>query len=448
MSTSGTSALFNGSSRYSTDFQQIINRAVAIASLPMMQMQSQRQELSSRASALAALDNAFAGLQSAVSGLENARQAYATSLSDASIASASVTAGAMPGAYSFEVVDIGSYSSAMSKDGLAVVTDPLAASISAAPAFTLTVNGVQTEIAPEANTLTALAEAINASGAGAEATIVNIGGSAAPDYRLSLRSTTLGEAAIQLSDGSQELVETLVTGSLASYRVNGQPAAAISSDSRTVVIAPGVSLTMLKAGAVDLTVSRNATAVSSALSSLAAAYNAAVDEIDKHRGENAGALEGQSILYTLSQSLRQLAGYETGEGAITSLAVLGLEFASDGKLTFNATAFSEATAGNPAALSTFLGSAGEGGFLQFATSLLNGLKDSSEGVLTLAAESLNEQIAGQDKRIQAEQDRIDELEQQLIKRMSAADATIAALEQQVRFLTGLFQSMMDSWNND
>ncbi len=38
------STLFSGTSRYSADFVQVIERSVAIASLPLTQMQQQRRE--------------------------------------------------------------------------------------------------------------------------------------------------------------------------------------------------------------------------------------------------------------------------------------------------------------------------------------------------------------------------------------------------------------------
>jgi flagellar hook-associated protein 2 len=446
MSTSSNS-IFSGTSRYSNDFQQIIDRAVAIASLPKTQMENVKSNLSSQSSALSAVDARFTSLQSAIAGLASATESYNSSVSDGTVARASVSTTAREGTYQIEVVDIGSYTTAMSQDGLPQVTDPSSQNLSISATYTLTVDGVEYDVSPGQNTLSELARSINASGAPVQATVVNLGSSSAPDYRLSLQSTKLGDVSMQLNDGSSDLIGVLSAGTLATYRVNGQPSQPVSSDSRTVTVSPGLSVTMLKAGTTQITVSHNTAAVSTALSAFASAYNAAVDELDKHRGKDAGALEGSSLLYTLAQSLRDLAGYDSGSGGIASLTALGLIYDDKGKLSLDMTAFSQATDGQFQALAGFLGGTSTDGFLKYATDLMNGLEDSTDGVIKTAISSLNSQITWQDNRISEEQDRIDVLQQNLIQRMSVADAMIAQLETQVTYFTNLFQAMQDYKRN-
>jgi flagellar hook-associated protein 2 len=230
--------------------------------------------------------------------------------------------------------------------------------------------------------------------------------------------------------------------------VNGQPALAIESDSRSVTIAPGLTVTLLKAGTTQITVSHNTAGVSSALSNIASAYNAAVDEIDKYHGEGASsALRGSSMLYVLSQSLRDLAGYSSGSGAISSLASLGFGFDDQGKLSVNLAAFSAATDGQFQALSDFLGSSSTDGFLKYASDLMTGLEDATNGVIKTAVSDLRTQLTQQDDHIAKEQLRIDALQKNLEARMAAADALIASMEQQVRFMNGLMEAMLISQEN-
>jgi flagellar hook-associated protein 2 len=202
-----------------------------------------------------------------------------------------------------------------------------------------------------------------------------------------------------------------------------------------------LTVTLLKAGTADVTVSRGTTAVGNALSSLVTAYNEAVDELDVHRGEENGALSGDSLLYTLSQSLRDLTGYSTGTDGISSLTALGLNFDDQGKLSLDTTTFSTATDGQFQALETFLGSSSSSGFLKSATDLLNSLEDSTDGIIKTALSSMETQIADQDDLIANEQVRIDQLEESLVAQMAAADALIASLEQQVNYMNGLFAAM-------
>jgi len=443
MSASGS--IFSGTSRYATDFQQIINRSVAIASLPMTQLQSQKVMLGDQSAALTAMDAKFSALQSVITSLGSATASYNSSVADSTIASASAETGAFQGTYSLEVVALGSYTSVMSADtGLLKVTDPSTTSISTSADFTLTVGGVaQPTITPVANTLTELAKAINASGAGVEATIVNLGTSATPDYRLSVASTKLGNIPVQVNDGSVDLLGTPSAGTPATYRVNGQPALAIESDSRSVTIAPGLTVTLLKAGTTEITVSHNTAGVASALSNIASAYNAAVDEIDKYHAEGGStALRGSSMLYVLSQSLRDLAGYSSGSGAISSLASLGFGFDDKGKLSLNQATFIIATSGQFEALSDFLGSSSTDGFLKYAGDLMKGLEDSTNGVIKTAMSDVRTQLTDQDKHIADQQIRIDALQKNLEARMAASDALIASMEQQVNFMNGLMEAMI------
>ena len=67
-----------------------------------------------------------------------------------------------------------------------------------------------------------LVTAINTqAGTQVNATMVNVGSSTSPDYRLSMQGTQLGDLPIQLNDGSMNLETQQVQGGLASYQVNG-----------------------------------------------------------------------------------------------------------------------------------------------------------------------------------------------------------------------------------
>jgi len=443
---SDASSIFTGASRYSSDFQSLINRAVAIASLPLGQLTAAKTTLEAESSALGTLNTKFTSLQSAITSLETATgiSSYAVSVSNGLVVSASASTGATAGTYSIEVTSLGSNTSTMSKAGLTTVTDPSTQNISSASDFTLTVNGTPHTITPSGTTLNALVTAINDAGLDTQASIVNVGSTSSPDYRLAIQSSKLGADTIQLNDGSQDLLDTLATGAKATYKLNGM-ATAIESDSRTITLAPGLTAQLLGESAsgvaTTITVSRSTMAITNALASFVTAYNAGVDELDKHRGEAGGALTGQSIVSMLSEAMRNVAQYSGGSDTITSLTDLGLNFDDQGKLSLDTSAFSSATTGNIDELMTFLGSSTGGGFLKSATDTLNGLEDATDGILTTAISSMTAQITGQTSRITTEQERVADIQENLTAQMSAADALIAALEQQATYLNALFESM-------
>jgi flagellar hook-associated protein 2 len=436
-----SAAIFNGSSRYSSDLQQVLARAVAIASLPLQQLNNQLNTLQSRSAALDSVDGKFAALLTAIQGIGSANTSTSAAVSDETVLTAHTASTALPGSYSVHVIDPGSPTTTLSANGLPAVQNPSQESVTSASELTLTVGGDTFTIDPASNSLSALADAINTSGANVTATIVNLGSPSAPDYRLSVQSTTLGDIAIQLNDGSQDLLSTLSTGSQAQYQVNGQPSTPISSDSRTVTISPGLTVDLLQAGDATIQVAHTQSALSDALSSLAAAYNAAVDELAQHRGQSGGALTGDALVSTLSQSLRNLAGYAGGSGYVQNLTDLGLTFDSNGKLSFDQAQFDSVASAHPTDVAAFLGSATSGGFLQSATDLLNGLEDPLSGTIETARTSAQDQITKKNQAISDEQDRIDQLQASLTAQLSAADALIASLEQKVTYLSQLFDTM-------
>ena len=451
MSTS-PSAIFTGTSTYSQDLQNVISREVAIASLPITQLQNNVSQLTGQSSELQTLSSKFSSLQSAIAKLSTvAGQMLSVSTSDSAAVQATLGSGALPGSYAIAVTSLGSYSDALSLDGLVPpVTDPSSQSISASGSFTLTVGTAgPITIHPSGSSLNALVQAINDANAGVHATVVNVGGNDAPDYRLSLESDQLGAVTMQLRDGAQDLLApTGDPGQQAQYTINGKP---IQSGSRSVTLAPGltVNLTGATAGVpATITVAPDNTAAGNALSSLATAYNAAVDEINHNRGQAGGALAGQSIISTLANSLHTLTSYSSG-GAICSLAALGLTFdGTTGHLSFDAGAFDAATSGQLDALTQFLGTPDSGGFLQMATNTLRGIEDSTSGSLTLAISSTLSEIGNVNQQISDKQDQVNLLQENLTQQMAAADALIAGLQQQATYFNNMFTAMQIATNSN
>ena len=438
--TSVTPSTFTGSSAFSSDLQTALSKALSFASLPMQQLQNEQGTITSQQAELQTLGSQFQSLQSALDALNTSAglSSYAASVSNQSVATADISSGISSGSYAINVVNIGSQTTTMSANGLTVVTDPSSGNIDQSSNYTLTVNSQTYQISNSGNTLDSLAQAINASNANVQATVVNVGNATSPDYRLSIQSSEYAPDSIQLSDGTQSLLSTLTTGSYVEYQVNGQPATPIESTSRNVTISPGLSLNLVAAGSANITVTQNATGAANALSSFAAAYNTVVDELVKSRGQNGGALAGESIVYDLQNSLNTLASYTGSSGSLSSLSDLGLTFDQNGHLQFDQSVFNQL--GTTDVLN-FLGSESSGGFLQSAENILTAVTDPTTGLLTQSTQSMANEISSLGNQIQADQDKVNLLQQSLTAQMSQADATISSLEQQVSYFTDLFSTM-------
>jgi flagellar hook-associated protein 2 len=435
--TSVSNSLFAGNSRYAQDFQSVIDRSVAIASLPISQLNNDKNHLTNQANALKSLDTQFGALQTAVENLETAMggASYQTGVSDSAVVGATAGAGVLEGTYSIEVRDIGAYATSMSKTAWD--------SNGSAATYHLTIGSDSYEITADDNQAANVAAAINAkAGNKVRATVVNVGPASAPDYRVTLQSTRLGDLTPTLSRDSVDLQQAQTTGRTASYVVNNS-GVVVASDTRSVQIATGLTVNLLSSHSgspVDITVTRSSSAVSDALSAFATAYNATLDAVDAQRGTADGALSGQSIVFSLSESLRSLATYAESGAGVNGLSDLGLTLASDGKLSFDPFAFTAADITNSTGITSFLGSSGTGGFIDFATSVLSSVNDSTTGTLHEASGLLDAQTTSITDRIADEQARVDNLKERLQAQMAASDALIASMEQQYNFLYNMFQA--------
>jgi flagellar hook-associated protein 2 len=449
---SSISGTFAGVSKFATSLQSVLSRSVGIAALPLQSLNSGLTTLNDRQAAFQGLEASFLSLQQSVSSLQNVLKTnlLSSSISDGSIVSATVATGALSGTYNIEVESLGAFSSAVSKPGSPTVADPSAAGICTDATLTLQFGTTSVAITPAASTLSSLVDAINSQASDqVQATLVNVGSTSAPDYRLSLRAIKLVADAIDLTDSGGSLIGTATSGALASYKLNGLPSS-ITSNSRTVTLAPGLTAELLSQSAAGkattISVSRNSSGVASALSSFAKSYNAAADAVAQHRGENAGALHGESVLLTLSNTLARLSNYSDGSPE-NSLPALGLSLDKTGHVSLDNSTFAAAAKSNFSRVLTTLGSSESSGFLKAATTLLGQLEDPEVGVLKNQTSTLTTAIVEQKKKMAVQQERVVRLQASLTAQLARADAAIARLESQVSYITGLFAAFTKNSSN-
>ncbi len=456
MSTSSISPLtqtFTGVSKFATSLQSVLSRAVSIASLPLDSLNAGLNTLDSKQSALQSIETPFLNLQQSITSLQSTIKSSLldSSVSDASTVTATVSSGALAGSYSIEVDSLGSWSNALSTSGSDVVSDPTTQSISSSSSLNLTVGSSTTTITPSGSSLQSLVTAINTQASDkVQATLVNVGSNTAPDYRLSLRAVNLGSDSIDLTDGTGDLISSSSAGTLATYKVAGS-STSISSNSRTVTLAPGliVNLKGQSPSGVSTTINvlNNPAPLSAALSSFANAYNSAVDAVSTQHGQNAGPLQGDSLLESLTQTLNRLGTYSNGSPS-SSLASYGLSLDQTGHLSVDSTAFNTAANSNFAGLLSVLGGSTSGGFLKTATDLLSGIEDPVHGLIRNEQSSVATAITAQQTRITNEQAVVNTLQTNLTAQIAKADSTIASLESQVSYVTGLFAAYTGNSTNN
>ena len=459
---------FNGMSTYASSLNNAISQAVEMASFPIELLQNDVTSLTGQSQELSSLSGDVTNVQSAISTLaSDAGNMLSASVSDGS-ATVTVGSGASANSYTLQVAKLGSYSDALSvvpttANGLATVSDPAAQNISTSQNYTLTVTNsdstppvtTNTPIPYSGGNLNGLVQAINNANSGVQAAVVNVGTNNVPNYVLSLQSDGLGSVTMQLNDGPGDSANpggtgtNLLTpsgsgGTQAEYYIDGQQ---VFSETDTVTLAPGVTAQLQNTNTNPATVrvAANPATIGNDLQSFVSAYNTAMTELGNNRGQGTGALAGQSIVYQVTDALQSLANYATGDGAVNSLATLGLTFSdTTGQLSFDQSTFDSATSGQSAALTQFLGSATGGGFLQTATNTMTGMLNPSTGTLTQEVSSITANITSTNSQIASKQAAVTLLQGNLTTQMAAADSMIYELQQQSTEISGIFTAEQDA----
>jgi flagellar hook-associated protein 2 len=446
MSTS-SSSIFTGSSQFSTSLAQVIQKAVAAASLPITTLSSHQAELNSQSDEVTTLASKFTALQNAITGLNTAaNSSFGATVSDPASISASVGAGAAEGHYSIEVTSAGTKSTMMTSAWNAASGDPIT--------YHLWIGDQDYEVTGSDNSAASVAQAINAQyGNLVSATAVNVGSSASPDYRISLQAKKLSSDALDMKSGGVSLAAIQHNGQPAQYQVNGS-GNVVSSDSASISIADGVNLTLLAAssGAVTVNVTRSTSTLASALSTFVSAYNAAVTELAGQRGQSGGVLQGQSVISQLSRALGRMATFSSNTGTVAGLRSLGITLGNDGKLTVDYSKLQLKDLFDSGSVNAFLGSAPDAtdrtktgsGFLKSASDVLKSIADSSSGLLPALQTSLKSQMATTAAAITTRQAQVTRMQDRLINQMALNDATIATMEQKFSFLNAMFEATQTS----
>lgn len=439
-STGSSSGVFTGASGYSQDLQNVISRAVAIAELPITALTNQESALQSQSSALSNIDKDLTTLQTAIQGVDQAMSgSFEANVSNPDVVSASVAEGAVAGTYSIEVDSVGAYASSLSTSNwTGTSNDP-------GGTYSLVIGGTSYNIQSTDGSAASVAAAINAQyGDQVQAAVVNVGSAASPDQRISLQATSLGAQTLDIQNSSGTSLQTQgPAGSLASYIVDGS-GNQVTSNSRSLTIATGLTVNLQSSdpgNPVTITVSGTDSALSNALSSFTSAYNTVVTDLQAQRGQNAGPLQGQTVLTQITQAMDNLGTYFTSSGSgVSNLMGLGLSLGMNGQITFDSQTLDSAYSSNPAGVASFLGSATGGGWLASATNALTNLEDPIVGLVTNDETNLQNQITSISNQITTKQNQVTTMQANLTQQMAAADAMIATMEQQYSFLSQMMQA--------
>ncbi len=412
---------------------------------------------------------AYGTLTSALTKLQTAAEALAdsslydsltTSLSGSGV-TAATTSDAVAGTYKLEVTQLAQAQS--------LTTDGVASKTTALGTGTLTLQvgaeeAVSITLTSSNNTLEGIRTAINASGAGVTASIVN-DGSGTP-YRLVLTSDSTGtesemtvsytsddssDAATSLFgyDGSTGNMTQTVEALDAQLTING---ISITSQSNTVEDAlQGVTLNLSATGSAQtLTISQDTDAIYDAVKAFVTAYNSYVSTVDTLTSydadaDTAGELLGDSTTRRISTKLRSDLYSAVGSGTFSYLSQLGISLEVDGTLLIDEDTLTSAITDNIDAVSQFfIGTDGTSGFIGQITTDLDTYLDEDDGLIVARTDSLATKLEQLEDRYEEKQALIDSEMARWTEQFTQLDTLIASLSSTADYLTTQFDALNSS----
>lgn len=434
----------------SLDVNSIVSQLMELEKQPLKVLDTKEASFQAKISAYGTVKSALASLQSAVQTLTqpNTFKALGITSTDINVVSGSATTEAAPGTYNIVVDELATANTLRSNGAYTATnatfnTGTLSIKVGTGAA-------VNVEITNKNNSLAQVRNAINNSGAGVSATIINDG----TNQRLVLTSKTMGSAgaitvtATDSGSGGSNPLTALDSSSLvevqpakdAAFTVNGL---SVTRSSNTISdVVQGLTLTLSKEGSSTITVAKNPSTAVNAVTAFVTAYNAVVAQNSSlsaydAANEDASILTGDATLRSIQSKLGSLVNARVSgvTGGLSSLSQVGVSLQRDGTLKLDTSKLTAAL-NDPdkdvASLFTQTTNGNKGVAIQFNDWLTQATGTS--GILSSRIDGLSVSIKSLDSRRDVINDRLVTIEARYRKQYSALDALITSMSSTSSFL--------------
>lgn len=306
------------------------------------------------------------------------------------------------------------------------------------------------------NTLEGVANAINASGLGLRASVINDRKDPSAPYRLLVTGLTTGNdnqvvfPTIYMLDGDQDMFfEDSKPAQNAIVKIDGFEMEVPDNQLKDVI--PGVTLDLKQAAAgqpVRVAVKEDLEAISGKIKTFVDAYNGALGFIQgqhklqkqKDGKERLGPMGGDGMLRSIEANLRRvILNPQLGiESSIQRVNELGIEFNRNGTLNFNQDKFNKRLSSSPKDVANFF--RGDGfriGFVPTVKREIGGLMDGFTGPIGTRKKGIQSRIDLLDKRIDMKEKQLEKKEDQLRKKFSDLEQKMSQIQAQGAQVAGL-----------
>ena len=426
-------------------------RSVDLLSIDQLDQQAKQ-------SALATFGTKLADLMAAIDKLRDPANALARTAtsSDSTVIGATAGSGALVGSTDITVSKLARNAIAVSANGLTSSTATVASG-SGSFSFKIGTGDTQTVAVDATTTLEGLASQINALGAGANATVVNLGTDASPNYRLRLasRDTGLSNDISIVTDDTNLGVAVTQAAQNAEFTVSGF-ATTFSRESNVVNdVVSGVTLTLNKEGGpVKIGVTTDAAAVTDNVKAVVTAYNALASFVDAQSEVSqdttgsdgdvtTGPLAFDTTVRTIMDGLRNAISSKVDglSGDYSLLAETGLTSTKDGTLSLDASKLADALASDEEGVSQLFGGLGTtaGAFDRVYQYLSDAT--GTGGLLEARNKSITDNLARLTDQIAASERSVSAFEANLRSQFSSLEVLVNNLKSQGSLLTSALSGL-------
>lgn len=298
-------------------------------------------------------------------------------------------------------------------------------------------------------TLDGVAAAINRSGTGIRASVLNDRADKENPFKLLITGLATGDdkqiefPTVYMLDGDQDFYfDQSRPAQNAKLKVDGFEIEVAENTVKDVV--PGVNLELKQAAPgrpIAITVKEDYEVIGGKIKAFVDAYNGALGWIqgqakltkDKAGHERLGPLGGDGMLRTIESSLRRtILNPQMGTGStVARIGELGIEFNRNGTLNFNQEKFNKVLTSNPQAVASFL--RGDGfavGFVPTVKREITNITNAAFGPLSVRKRGIEEKIKATDKRIERKEVELEKKEDSLRRKFSDLEQKMSKLQSQ------------------
>lgn len=446
MTTTITPSFTAGGLASGLDSNSIIDSLVAANSAPLNSMKFKQQGLQAQVSAVGNLSSLLSAINTAVQKL-NTGGVRSVAVASGNLGFTATTGSSASASRSSIQVEQLAAAAKLRSQGFASGTSAVRGG-----AYHLGVQGTNYDLTvADGTSLSDLATQINALGAPVVASVISDG---TKSY-LSIANQNTGFAvggdasqALTLSadvTGSQGMaLTTSVTSTAKNAKLNIDNLEVERQTNEVADVIPGATLSLKAVTALpeDLVLTDDPTGTATNLTSFISAYNTLAKAVQAQLNvsdttSRGATLAGDSSVRSMQQALQTLVSkVVSGNGAVRTLADLGVKTERDGTLTLDSARLTKALAADPSAVNNIVSNRTDGLAVAFAA-LTTHYTNAEDGIFTARQSGINSSLKDLSKQEEVFQTRLDALRANLLAQFSAMEKLVSSLKSTGAYLTSL-----------